>query len=143
MVMCSQVKLDTIYPVSPEGPSAIKIWSKSLPQITLNINTRLLRRRYSLARGSNPGSDGSITSMDEASCRKPGPGMAVQIEKTHGKKLYTQWNEPKLLVKIAKNGVSAYVQDLHGSVATRALAKKFHLEDLKVYHPRPAAATRL
>ena len=178
-----------------KGPAATRIWSKALPHVTLNINTRLVRTYgYSpteLMFGYNPkwqqdwatepplpstvntevipgtiyrahldqrdeirelGLATAAAIQDRKTSNpqwtKPEVGNLVlvrrfRIEKAHGKKLHTQWTEPKLLVKIARNGVSAYVQDLHGSIGDKASMKKYHLDDIKVYHPRQAAAVKI
>jgi len=55
-----------------------------------------------------------------------------ELDKQHGRKLEPRWGPPKLLREVLTNGVTGWVSDVYGLLP----AKKYHLDDLKVYVPR-------
>lgn len=55
------------------------------------------------------------------------------VDAHHGKKLEPRWTEPRRLIKVSHHGRSGLVAKLHGD----GQAKRFHLDDIKVYHERP------
>ena len=54
------------------------------------------------------------------------------VNKRHGNKLDPRWNGPKPLKEVLPNEVSGFVTDVYGD----GRAKRYHLDDLKVYIPR-------
>lgn len=68
---------------------------------------------------------------------KPQAGDLVLVrdftrDKDFGRKLDMKWLGPRLLVEISESGVAGYVQNLHGD----GEVKRYHLDDIKTYHPR-------
>ena len=69
---------------------------------------------------------------------KPGDLVLVrdfQKEKHFGRKLESNWTGPRLLTELTQTGVSGYMKELYGDKA-----KKYHLDDLKVYCSRSVPA---
>ena len=73
-----------------------------------------------------------------ASYKKPEPGDLVllrdlQRDKHLGRKLDPRWKEPRIVDRLAKNGMSAYIRALHEGPDR---SKRYHIDDLRVYRSR-------
>ncbi|MCJ1461993.1 hypothetical protein MMC07_000593 [Pseudocyphellaria aurata] len=80
---------------------------------------------------------------DAALWSKPEVGDLVlvrdfQRDKDHGRKLDARWIGPRVIVGLTATGVAAFVRELYG-----VQAKRYHLNDLKVYLPRRERESRL
>ena len=69
------------------------------------------------------------------SYKKPEPGDLVllrdlQRDKHLGRKLDPRWTEPRIVERLAKNGMSAYIRALHEGPDK---SKRYHIDDLRVY----------
>ena len=70
--------------------------------------------------------------------KRPEPGDLVLLrdlarDKHLGRKLDPRWTEPRLVERISKNGMSAYIRAIHESPDR---AKRYHIDDLRVYSSR-------
>ena len=72
------------------------------------------------------------------SYRRPKAGDLVLLrdlarDKQLGRKLDPRWTEPRLVDKLSKNGMSAYIRAIHEPPDK---AKRYHIDDLRVYSSR-------
>ena len=56
----------------------------------------------------------------------------IELEKQHGRKFDRKWSTPRMVMEIKPSGVTAMVQDIYH----QEKVKPYHLNHLKVYHPR-------
>ena len=73
-----------------------------------------------------------------ASYRKPRAGDLILLrdlarDKQHGRKLDPRWTEPRIVDRLSRNGMSAYIRSLHDPPSR---AKRYHIDDLRIYVPR-------
>lgn len=77
--------------------------------------------------------------------KRPAVGDLVLLrdlarDKHLGRKLDPRWTEPRIVDRLSKNGMSAYIRALHeGPERT----KRYHIDDLKVYASRSTAGNEL
>ena len=95
---------------------------------------RLAREQHRLESRAHPPS---------GTYRKPKAGDLVLLrdlarDQQHGRKLDPRWSEPRIVDRISKNGVSAYIRALHDPPSR---AKRYHIDDLRIYVPRAARPT--
>lgn len=72
------------------------------------------------------------------SYRRPKPGDLVLLrdlarDKQLGRKLDPPWTEPRLIDRLSRNGMSAYIRALHEDPDK---LKHYHIDDLRVYQSR-------
>jgi hypothetical protein len=83
--------------------------------------------------------------LKERSAKEPGgsykrPGMGDLVllrdlarDKHLGRKLDPRWTEPRIVDRLSKNGMSAYIRAVHEGPDK---AKRYHIDDLRVYSSR-------
>ena len=76
--------------------------------------------------------------LPTGSYRRPKPGDLVLLrdlarDKQLGCKLDPRWTEPRIIDRLSRNGMSAYIRALHEDPDK---VKRYHIDDLRVYQSR-------